>query len=57
VSGRRVRRLAAGRLEAGTHHVEWDGHSDAGTEVAAGVYWIRLRAAGTERTAKVVKLR
>jgi V8-like Glu-specific endopeptidase len=42
-SGRRLRRLVSGlRIEPGRHEVVWDGRSDAGRQVASGVYYVRL---------------
>lgn len=44
LSGRRVRTLVDGRLEAGAHEVRWDGRDDQGHGVASGVYLARLRS-------------
>jgi agmatine/peptidylarginine deiminase len=44
--GRLVRRLVEGERAAGSHEAVWDGTDDAGREVASGVYFYRLRAAG-----------
>ena len=50
--GRLVRSLRGGEREsAGRHAVTWDGRSDAGRVVAAGVYLYRLEA-GTTRVAR-----
>jgi hypothetical protein len=57
VSGRRVATLAEGRREAGSHVVSWDGRDDAGREVAAGTYFMRLIAGETTATRKVVRIR
>lgn len=43
VSGRAVRRLAGGMRPKGAQYVVWDGRSDLGHRVGAGVYWGRLR--------------
>jgi flagellar basal-body rod modification protein FlgD len=43
-AGRVVRELYAGHLGAGLHGFPWDGRDDRGTAVAAGVYFIQLRA-------------
>ncbi|MFN0151002.1 MAG: kelch repeat-containing protein [bacterium] len=42
VAGRRVRTLAAGALPSGAHEATWMGDSDAGSPVAAGVYFLRI---------------
>jgi hypothetical protein len=57
LSGRRLRRLAAGRLAAGEGVRRWDGRDESGRDVAAGVYWVRLRWAGGESARRVVVLR
>lgn len=40
--GRLVRRLAAGRHDAGVHRTLWDGRDENGARVRAGVYFYRL---------------
>lgn len=58
VAGRVVRRLFGDRaFEAGRHTLGWDGRDDAGRQVAAGVYYLRLTAPGGEATRKVVVVR
>lgn len=46
VAGRRVARLARGRLGAGNHSVAWAGRDDAGRRLSAGHYFLRLEAGG-----------
>lgn len=41
-SGRHVRALVAGAFAAGVRSAAWDGRDDAGRNVAAGAYWLRL---------------
>ena len=48
VIGRRIRDLSPGVLGAGQHTVGWDGRDSMGQAVPAGVYFIRMRAAGQE---------
>jgi hypothetical protein len=43
VGGREVRRIATGRLEAGSHDFHWDGRSASGVPVPAGVYFVKAR--------------
>ncbi len=58
IAGRRIRTiLRQHRMDAGLHPVVWDGRSDAGAPVAAGVYFLVLTADAKTRTAKVVRLR
>ena len=54
VAGRQVRSLFGGERPAGRQVVIWDGRSDGGARVAAGVYLIELNAGGWRRTARVV---
>jgi hypothetical protein len=56
VGGRKVRGLVQGRLEAGSHAVEWDGRDGSGARVASGVYLVRLNAAGETRSREVVRV-
>lgn len=57
VSGRLVRTLRDGVMDAGYHAVQWNGLSDRGTSVASGVYFCRMSAGKTEETRKMVLLR
>jgi len=56
VSGRRVRTLVDGILDAGSHEVVWDGTNDAGEKLASGVYWSQFEGAGTKSNKKMVML-
>ena len=51
--GRHVARLFEGDATAGAS-VAWRGTSDRGTDVPAGLYWLRLAAPGAHRTLRVV---
>lgn len=57
VSGRRVRSLVQGALPAGYHVSDWNGKTDRGYEVGAGVYFARLRAGSKELHTKLLKVR
>jgi hypothetical protein len=46
VTGRLVRRLVDGTLQAGDHAVEWDGRANGRTSLPSGVYLYRLEAGG-----------
>ncbi len=54
--GQKVATLLGGTVEqaAGYHAVVWDGRSDAGTPVASGVYFARMRAGHFSQTQKMV---
>jgi flagellar basal-body rod modification protein FlgD len=43
-------RIPASELNAGTHHVEWDGRDDRGQRVPAGTYSITIRAQASDGT-------
>ncbi|MCA9751440.1 MAG: hypothetical protein KC591_04565 [Gemmatimonadetes bacterium] len=57
LAGRRVRTIRPGELPAGPAQVRWDARSETGGRVAAGVYFVRVEAAGEVRTHKAVVLR
>ena len=55
--GRRVRDLLYASVDAGYHSVVWDARSADGDRVSPGIYFVRLDAEGTVRTAKVMLAR
>ena len=55
--GRRVATLANGPFDRGAHARTWDGRTDRGTRVAAGVYFVRLVSGEEQATRKLVRLR
>jgi hypothetical protein len=55
-SGRLVRDLYSGPMEAGLHRLSWTGHDNDGHQVAAGTYFAVAKANGRSVTARVVKL-
>ncbi len=56
VHGRLVRTLLRGPVDAGVQRVAWDGRDEAGSRAAAGVYFVKTRAAGFSAAKKVVLL-
>jgi len=56
VSGRRVRTLIRGELEAGSHEVVWDGTNEAGETLSSGVYWSQFDGAGVRSNKKMILL-
>ena len=56
-SGRVVRALGRGALDAGAHAAEWDGRDDLGRDAPAGRYFLRLEAGALEQTIGLVLLR
>ena len=57
VSGRLVRRLHRGALEAGPHVMEWSGRDEAERPVASGIYFVRVQAPSLDVSSKVYRLR
>jgi hypothetical protein len=57
VSGRRVRGLVDRDSRGGAEMVSWDGTSDSGARLSAGVYFVRLVGPGTRATRRVVLLK
>ena len=55
VRGQRVRTLAAGRRQAGTWRLYWDGKNDLGRDTDRGIYFLRLRLGDVLSTRKIVR--
>ncbi|MGH7727046.1 MAG: FlgD immunoglobulin-like domain containing protein [Candidatus Eiseniibacteriota bacterium] len=54
--GRLVRTVADGSFEAGRQSVAYDGRSEDGARLAAGVYWAMIRFEGQSLTKRMVQL-
>ncbi len=57
LSGRRVRTLVNGRIDAGAHELEWQGRGDGGQSLASGVYFLQFQAGETTGTGKLILLK
>ncbi|HEX7878225.1 MAG TPA: T9SS type A sorting domain-containing protein, partial [Candidatus Eisenbacteria bacterium] len=57
LSGRQVRLVMTGPVEAGVHSVRWDMRGEGGSPIAPGTYFIKLSAAGQTSTRKIVLVR
>jgi hypothetical protein len=57
VSGRLVKRLVDGRMNAGPHSLRWDGTDTAGRPVATGVYVAKLDSGGQSDSRRLVLLK
>jgi hypothetical protein len=57
LSGRQVKMLLDGRLDAGEHTFVWDGTTADGKDAASGVYVYELRTLGQTRQARMTLLR
>jgi len=53
-AGRRVAVLQRGELEAGVHHVAWNGQGANGRALPNGVYWYTLKTAAGEISRRMV---
>lgn len=56
ISGRRVRVLHDGPLNAGTNPLAWDGRRDNGAQAHTGMYLVRARLDGHEQVTRFVLL-
>lgn len=56
-AGRRVRALETGVSAAGRHEVTWDARDDRGHGVAAGLYFVRVRAGAASDSRRIVVAR
>jgi len=54
LTGRLVRNLVSGPMEAGRQTIEWDGRDGRGRQVASGVYFSRLKAEDRVLTRKMM---
>ena len=57
LAAQRMAMLVQGYREAGSYSVRWDGVTDAGLELASGVYFYRLTAGERVETRKLLLLR
>lgn len=57
VLGQEVRELLNQPLEAGVHDVIWDGKDHAGSQVASGIYFYRIKASSFTDTKKMLLLK
>ncbi|MEW6051732.1 MAG: FlgD immunoglobulin-like domain containing protein [Candidatus Zixiibacteriota bacterium] len=57
IVGQRIASLIGGTMQAGEHHVEWDGQTDSGQSAATGVYFYRLQAGNLIDTKKMLLLK
>jgi hypothetical protein len=55
-SGRLVRTLHDGAIQAGVHPFAWDGQDDAGQPVPAGTYYCRALAGDDAQVSKIIRV-
>ncbi|MHB2155103.1 VWA domain-containing protein [Calditrichota bacterium GD2] len=56
-SGKRIKTLFQGRLNAGSYNLTWDATDAAGKPVASGIYFYQLRAGNVVKTKKMILMR
>jgi len=54
--GQKIRALPSVKLAAGMQELRWDGLDSQGRAVAPGIYFWRLRGAGSAHSGKILKL-
>jgi hypothetical protein len=57
LSGRRVRSLVSGDLQAGPHQLTWDSRDDAGRAQPTGTYLLKITDGERQQTAKLVLIK
>lgn len=57
IKGQHVRSLQKGQLSKGVQQIKWDSKTEAGQNAASGVYIVRIKAAGMEKTVKLMLLK
>ncbi|MRR09161.1 T9SS type A sorting domain-containing protein [bacterium] len=57
VAGRLVAKVVDGTMPAGSHAASWNGADRGGRQVASGVYFVRLEAAGASQTRRITVVR
>jgi flagellar hook assembly protein FlgD len=54
VTGRAVKTLVKGTLDAGAHSIQWSGIANGGTRLPSGVYMYRLQAGKNSAQRKLI---
>ena len=57
VAGRKIRSLVSGSLPGGRYSYRWDGRDNSGVKLAAGVYFLQIKAGPNEAKDRIVFLR
>lgn len=57
ILGRKIATLHDGKLDSGSHEVEWNGRDGEGQAIASGVYFYRLKAGDYQASRKMVLLK
>jgi subtilisin family serine protease len=57
VAGRKIRTLVDGNLPGGRYSYQWDGRDNSGVKLAAGVYFLQIKAGPNEAKDRIVFMR
>ncbi len=57
IKGQKVKTLIDEKIEAGLHHVVWNGKDENGKPVASGIYFYKLKTDNFEKTRKMILLK
>ena len=57
IKGQKVKTLVNEKMDAGTHHVMWDGKNENGKSVTSGIYFYKLKTQTITETRKMLLLK
>lgn len=57
LQGALVKTLVSSRRDPGEYRLSWDGRGDDGTNLSAGIYFVRIHAGSFQRTRKLALLK
>ncbi len=57
ILGQKVRTLAEGRMNAGTHVASWNGKDERGNNLSSGIYFYQLKTGEAKETKRLVLLK
>ncbi|MDP8220493.1 MAG: FlgD immunoglobulin-like domain containing protein [Candidatus Stygibacter frigidus] len=57
IKGQKIVELANGEKTAGTYNISWNGESNSGTALPAGVYFYQLTSGNTQKSEKLLLIR
>lgn len=57
LTGKKIKTLALGLYNAGSHQLKWRGDNESGRNVTSGVYFYRLKSSGLTQTRKMILIR
>ena len=57
VTGREVKNMITGNVNAGEHKISWDGLNSYGSKLPSGIYYYRISTSGFTKTKKMILLK